>query len=231
MKNLKIFLSILLVLVLIFVGGCAGSSDDNSGNNNEIIMFRGKEFPMTLSEDIEIEKAFLYNGEFPEDGSFKVENEVFALKVANKSDKDIQLVRIYVVTDQKECLFEITTLPSQKSVTVFEKNAQSVSEDEKILEIREENKVFFTHKLSLCTDEFEITQLDEVLNIKNISSNDITTDIYVYFKRVDDNGDYYGGITFRANVGKLKADEFKQIPARHFVKESSEVLFVDYAKP
>lgn len=231
MKNLKIFLSILLVLVLIFVGGCAGSSDDNSGNNNEIIMFRGKEFPMTLSEDIEIEKAFLYNGEFPEDGSFKVENEVFALRVANKSDKDIQLVRIYVVTDQKECLFEITTLPSQKTVTVLEKNAQTIYENEKILEIREENKVLFANKLSLNADKFSITPLDKVINIKNISTNDISSDVYVYFKRIDADGDYFGGITFRSNAGELKAGEFKQIPATHLIKENSEVLFVDYAKP
>ena len=49
-------------------------------------------------------------------------------------------------------------------------------------------------------------------------------------KRVDANGDYLGGITFRSNAGKLKVDEFKQIPAPHFIKENSEVLFVDYAK-
>lgn len=87
------------------------------------------------------------------------------------------------MTDQNEYFFEITTLPSKKTVTVFEKNAQSISEKEKILEIREENKVFFENKLSLHTDKFEITRLDKVLNIKNISTTDISSDVHVYFKR------------------------------------------------
>lgn len=229
MKNLKKVLPVLLVLILIFVGGCTNNPDDESGNG--ILMFHEKEFPVVLSENVEITKAFLYSGEFPEDGSFDVKKDVFALKVRNNSDKDIQLVRIYVVTDQKECLFEITTLPSQKTVTVLEKNAQTISENEKILEIREENKVLFENKLSLNEDKFDITPLDKVINIKNISSSDISSDVYVYFKRIDADGDYFGGITFRSNAGELKAGEFKQIPATHLIKENSEVLFVDYAKP
>jgi hypothetical protein len=217
-------------LIILFVGGC-GNNTNNVESEVDSIVFRGKEFPMMLSQDIEISKAFLYNGEFPEDGSFKVENEVFALKVVNKSEKDIQLVRICVVTEQKEYLFEITTLPAKKAVTVFAKNAQSISEEEKILEIREENKVFFENNISLLTDEFQITPFDKVLNIKNITDENISSDVYVYFKKVDDNGDYYGGITFRSNAGQIKAGEFKQIPASHFSIENSEVLFVDYAKP
>ena len=70
-----------------------------------------------------------------------------------------------------------------------------------------------------------------MFNIKNISSEDISTDVYVYFKKTDENGDYFGGITFRSNAGSLKAGEFKQISAPHFIKENSEVLLVDYAKP
>ncbi len=230
MKNIKKVLPIFLVLILIFVGGCTNNSDDIE-NDNETVIFHDKEFPAVISENVKITKAFLYNGEFPEDGSFDVKKDVFALKVLNSSDKDIQLVRIYVVTDQKECLFEITTLPSQKMVTVLEKNAQTIYENEKILEIREENKVMFANKLSLNADKFSITPLDKVINIKNISTSDISSDVYVYFKRIDADGDYFGGITFRSNAGELKAGEFKQIPATHLIKENSEVLFVDYAKP
>ena len=228
MKGLQRILSILLVITLVFLCGCA---NEHPKDTNEVIEnnFGEKKFPVTVSEDIEIVEAFLYSGEFPEDGSFKNKNDVFALKVVNNSSKDLQLVRIYVITDQKECLFEITTLPSKKAVTIFEKNAQSLSKDEKVLEIREENKVFFERELSLHSEKIQITPLDKVLNIKNVSTQDITSDVYVYFKRMDANGDYFGGITFRSNVGSLKAGEFKQIPAPHFNKDDSKVLFVDYA--
>lgn len=229
MKNLKKVLPIFLVLIILFVGGCT-KNPQNGDNGSETVVFNGKEFPLALSEDIVIENAFLYNGEFPEDGSFSKAEDVFALKVKNTSDKDIQLVRIYVETDQSEYFFEITTLPAGRVLTVFEKSAQSITESEKIAEIKEENKVFFENKLSLHTSELKIATMDKVLNIENISEADFSTDVYVYFKRLDANGDYFGGITFRSNAGKIKSKEFKQIPAPHFIKENSEVLFVDYAK-
>lgn len=226
MNIIKRILSLLLVMTFIFLGGCAGTPQkDNTPNT-----FHEAELPVVLSKDLTVMEALLYSGEFPEDGSFRKEKNVFALKVVNNSSKDLQLVRIYVTTDQKECLFEITMLPSKKAVTVLEKNAQSLSADEKILQIREENKIFFEKKLSLNSEKFQITQLDSVFNIKNISSEDFSSDVYIYFKKINADGNFFGGITFRTNAGKLKKNEFKQVPASHFSKEDSEVLFVGYAE-
>lgn len=225
MTSIKKFLSVLLVMTFVFLGGCADifHKDDASDTFHEATL------PTVLSKELLITEAFLYSGEFPEDGSFRKEKDVFALKVVNRSSKDLKLVRILVTTDKKECLFEITTLPSQKAVTVLEKNAQTLSYNEKILQIREENKVFFEQKLSLESENFEITPLNSVFNIKNISNEDFSSDVYVYFKKTDADGNFFGGITFRSNAGKLKTGEFKQIPASHFTQEDSEVLFVSYA--
>ena len=225
MKSIKRILSVLLVMISIFSSGCSGKFQKNNSSDT----FHDAELPISLSKELIITEAFLYSGDFPEDASFRKEEDVFALKVVNRSSKDLQLVRIYVTTDKKECLFEATTLPSQKEVTVLEKNAQTLSHNEKILRIREENKVFFEQKLSLESDKLQITPLDSVFNIKNISAEDFPSDVYVYFKKTDADGNYFGGITFRSNAGKLKKNEFRQIPASHFNKEDSEVLFVGYA--
>lgn len=226
MLSIKRILSALLVVALVFLSGCANNNSTDTQEN----MFHETELPVVLSEGLEITQAFLYDGDFPEDGSFRAVKDVFALKVANNSSMDLQLVRIYVTTDQKECLFEITTLPSEGTVTVLEKNAQSLSDDEKILQIREENKIFFEKKISLETEKLQITKLEGVLNIKNISGEDFSSDVYVYYKKTDADGNLFGGITFRSNAGKLKKDEFRQIPASNFNKENSEVLFVGYAE-
>ena len=225
MNSIKRVLSALLVMVFIFSSGCSGTFQKNNSSDT----FHNAELPVSLSKDLVITEAFLYSGAFPEDASFRKEKNVFALKVVNRSSEDLQLVRIYVTTDKKECLFEITTLPSGKAVTVLEKDAQTLSYGEKILQFKEENKVFFKQKLSLESDKFQITPLDSVFNIKNISAEDFSSDVYVYFKKTDADGNYFGGITFRSNAGKPKPDEFRQIPASHFNKEDSEVLFVGYA--
>ncbi len=225
MKSIKFVLSAFLVMTFVFLSGCTEGLTKDDGSDT----FHGMEVPVVLSKELVITDVFSYTGEFPEDASFRKEKDVFALKVINRSSKDLQLVRIYVTTDEKECVFEITTLPSGKTVTVLEKNAQSLSRSEKIIRIREENKVFFDKKISLDSERIQITQLDRVLNVKNISDEDFSSDVYVYFKKIDSDGNYFGGITFRSNAGKLRKDEFRQIPASHFIKEDSEVLFVGYA--
>ena len=69
-----------------------------------------------------------------------------------------------------------------------------------------------------------------MLNIKNISGSDIGSDIFVYYKNIDENSDWYGGITYRTVAGGgLKVGELRQLPASHFKKESSKVVFVTYA--
>lgn len=228
MRKLKKVLPVFLIFILILLGSCTNNVDGNKETTTTKSTFCGKEFPFAVSEDIEITDAFAYTGEFPEDGSFSIKDYVFALKVKNNSEKDLQLVRFFVTTDKGDYSFEVTTLPSDKSVIVLEKNGAKVSDDERIMEIRQENIVFFEKKLSLNSDKFEITPLDKVINIKNISQQDVTSNVYVYFKVKNINGDYLGGITFRSNAGTLSAGEFKQIPASHFSKKNCEVLFVDY---
>ncbi len=228
MKGLKRFLSIFLASILILFTGCEKKTDVKGDEESAKKTFHGIELPFTISNDLEIIDAFLFNEEFPEDGSFNTKDDVFALKVTNTSDKYLRLVRIYVTTEKNEYLFEITTLPSGKTVTVCEKNARTISQEEKIVGIREENKVFFEREVSLNSDKFNITPLDSVINIENISKDDMTYDVYVYYKQKDADGTYLGGITFRSNAGKLKAGEFKQLSATHFSKENSEVMFVDY---
>lgn len=223
----KLLILLLLCLVVIF-SGCNNTSVTEEASAENTDSFYGMSFPFVLKEEIVIESAYLYTGAFPEDGSFDEKENVVTLKVRNSSAKDIQLVRIIAKTDNKDMLFEITTLPAGKSVLVSEKNADTLSEGDVITDITAENLVYFERPLSLNEDKFEISALEKVFNIRNISDSDIGSDIYVYYKKVNPDGDYYGGITFRSKADGLSSDELKQIPASHFSTEDSEVLFVDF---
>lgn len=207
---------------MVALTGCNRAENDN--------IFHGQYFPVSVYSDIVIEEGFLYSGSFPEDGSFEEKENVFALKVRNNSEKDLQLLRIIVTTDEKEMLFEITTLRANMGVIVFEKNASTLSEDEEIISISGENRVDFEEPVSLERETFEITAPDKVFNIKNISDKEIDSDIYVYYKKKDTDGYYFGGITFRSKADGLAAGELKQVPAAHFSAADSEVVFVAYAE-
>ena len=90
-------------------------------------------------------------------------------------------------------------------------------------------RVDFTEKLSLYENQFLIQANDKTINIKNISSTDYESEIYVYYKKKDADGNFFGGITFRTNTNGLEKEEIQQLPASHYLVSDSEVVFVDYA--
>lgn len=223
MKSIKKSVAVLLCLTFLAFTGCG---TQKNGDN----VYFGKVFPIYVDTNVAVEECFLYDGAFVEDGSFEEKQDVAALKVTNKGEKDIQLIRIYLTTTEKELLFEVTTLPAGATVTVLEKDAQTIGEKEEIEEIRAENRVDFTKDISLYENTFLLQANNGTINIKNITDKEIGSDIYVYYKKKDADGNYFGGITFRTKVsGGLKADAIAQLPASNFNLSDSEVLFINYA--
>lgn len=225
MKNIKKIIAVTLCLSIILLCGC-GKKDPEQEKKTAY----GYEFPIEACEGITVEDFYLYSGEYVEDGSFENCENVVALKVKNTSETDLQLIRLTVKTNEKSMMFEVTTLKAGAIVTVLEKSKQTMTADEKILEISYENKVDFAEKISLREDEFLVQGNQKTINIKNISGTEIESDIYVYYKKKDADGNYFGGITFRTKAeGGIKADEIKQLSASGFDPDNSEVIFVDYA--
>ncbi len=221
MKYIKKIIVVLLCLSFICLVGCeSGKGEDKPMN---------KDLHISVDDALTVEKIFEYSGAFVEDGSFEEKTDVAAIKVKNTSDKNIQLARIFITTTAKELFFEITTLPAGAVVTVLEKNAQTLTEDEEFTDFRVENRVDFQATLTLHEDSFLVQANDKTINIKNICETEFTSDIYVYYKNKDADGNYFGGITFRTKADGLKPGEIKQLPASHFMKTDSEVMFVDYA--
>ena len=80
--------------------------------------------------------------------------------------------------------------------------------------------------MSLQEDKLQLQVLDGALNVINISGEDITGDVVIYYKNAAADV-YYGGITYRVRIeGGIKADEIKQIMASHFSDSGSKVMFV-----
>lgn len=220
MNLLKKTLALITLITMFILSLCACKEETH---------VLGFAFPFSLYTDVIVENGFVTTVDYPEDGSFEEKQDVFALKVKNVSDKDIQLLRVKVTTDRKEMFFEITTLPVNMSVNAFEKSGQTLEDGETILDISAENRVDFEKPIGLQRELFELDVHDKIINVRNISKEDINTDIYLYYKKKDTDGSYFGGITFRAKISGLKAGELKQVSVPHFALSDSEVIFLDYA--
>ncbi len=225
MKTIKKIIPLLLCICIVMLCGC---NPDSTETNKKTAY--GYELQAEIDYGVTIEDIYLYSGEYIEDVSSGNCENVVALKVKNNSGSDIQLLRINVKTNIKELSFEITTLISGADVVALEKSEQTLDENEKILSIEITNRSDFKRNISLKKDVFIVQGNLATINIKNISATEIQKDIYVYYKKKDADGNYFGGITFRTKAVGLKPNEIKQLPAANFDPSDSEVLFVDYAE-
>lgn len=129
-------------------------------------------------------------------------------------------------TDSNTALFKLSTLNPGETVMVLESNRKSYDEDVEYTTATAQNVVFFTEELTTYEDKLQIQPLDGGFNITNISEEDITGEIMVYFKDYVDNM-LYGGITYRGRIeGGLKSGEICQIMTDNFSESNTKVMFI-----
>ena len=179
-----------------------------------------------LNGGLKIKYAGSYTGVYMEDGSDEVVARVLMLVVENCGDKDIQYANITLPTEAGEAVFSLSTLPVGESVVLLEQNRMTYTGNEDISKAVAGNIAVFSEPLSLFEDKLKLQILDGAINVSNVSGEDITGDVVIYYKNASSDL-YYGGITYRVRIeGGIKTDEIKQIMARHFSPKGSKVVFV-----
>ena len=182
-------------------------------------------FPLELAEDLVVTDAGNYSGIFMEDGSNEVVSDVFMLQVENRSDQDLQYGEIILTDEAGSYRFQVTNLPAHRQAVLLEQG-RSAAPDAFPRDASARNLAWFREPMSLHEEQFSVTGAKGVVNVKNISEQDVDADVYVYYKYTADSL-FFGGITFRVRVeGGLKAGEIRQVPSGHFDPESCTVLDV-----
>lgn len=164
-----------------------------------------------------------YTGLYMEDGSNEVLSDVMMLIVENTGEQDIQLAEISALCGGEEYSFTLTNLAVGERAVLLETSRKPAGA---LTSAVMETCALFQEPMSLEADRIQVSGLDGMINVKNISDADISGDIYVYYKYAADDI-YYGGITFRVRVeGGLKAGEIRQIPAGHYTAEGCRIVQV-----
>lgn len=181
---------------------------------------------INLGYGLEITDAGSYTGIYMEDGTDEVVSSMAMIVVTNTSDQALQYAGITVSAGERTLEFSVSTLPAGESALLLETGRQEYVEGETLTSAVAHEVVFFDEPRSLCEDQLEISALDGAVNVTNISGQDITGDINIYYKNASADL-YYGGITYRARIeGGLAAGEIKQIMTEHFSASGSKVMFV-----
>lgn len=179
-----------------------------------------------LDSNVKVTAIISYTGVFMEDRSDEAVTDVLAIQVTNSGDEYIQTMDITLFSGETEAQFSLSTLFPGETMVVLEKNRMAYSTAPEFECAETSTIALFDEHPGMCQDQLEIQCLDGIINVTNISNEDIAEDILIYYKNYV-NGAYYGGITYRLRIeGGLKAGEIKQGSAAHFNPDNSAIVFV-----
>ena len=228
-KGLKIVIVIIVIVILGLLGfGYFRSQDETEKSQfGQVKSDQTEESqPIDLGNDLTILEIGSYTGMFLEDGTDELVEDVMTIVVKNESDKDLQYTQIYLDYGHAKAQFALTNLKAGASVVVLEQNRMEKPTEE-LVKAETEHIVFYEEVQNLMGDCFEVEGLEGMMNVKNISEEAISGDVYVYYKNVE-NGMYFGGITYRVHIeGGIGAGEIKQVGASHYMPDRCEILLVD----
>lgn len=192
---------------------------NTSGQNNTQDVY-------DLGSGVIITDFISYTGAFMEDRTDEVVTDVLAIQVTNSGVEYIQTMDIILTAGDTQAQFSLSTLFPGETVVVLEKNRMAYSTAPEFEQVQTGNVALFDGHPGMCQDKLEIRCLDGVINVTNISGEDISGDILIYYKNYV-GGMYYGGITYRLRIeGGLKAGEIRQGTAAHFNPDNSAIVFV-----
>lgn len=182
------------------------------------------QLPIAVQEGLQINDISKYAGIYMEDGSDEIVSDLLMIELENTSEEDLHLAQIILTYPNGTAQFQVTNLPAHRKVILLEQNRMAYVEAMPIS--AEAKNVAYVEKFSMYEDKVQISTMDGVINVRNVSGEDITDDIYVYYKNTF--GDlYYGGITYRVRIeGGLKKDEIRQLMASHFDADTCQLLMV-----
>ena len=179
-----------------------------------------------LGNGIKIVGMIPYTGAFMEDRTDEVVTDVLGIQIKNTGDEYIQTMDITLTAGETQAQFSLSTLFPGESVVVLEKNRMAYSTAPTFEQAQTSSVSRFEAHPGMCEEKLRIQCLNGVINITNISEEDITGDIFVYYKNYV-GGVYYGGLTYRIRLeGGLKAGQIHQGTAAHFNPDNSAVVFV-----
>lgn len=193
---------------------------------NPVQVDNAQKVAIGLDYGLQIVDVARYTGVYMEDGKDDIVSGTLMIVVKNAGTADIQYAEIEMPVGDQTARFTLSTLPAGESVTVLEANRMRYDTGASYTTASAVTVAPFSQSLSLFRDKLEIQMLDGALNVTNISGEDMTDDVTIYYKNSASDM-LYGGITYRVCVtGGLKSGETKQVMAGHYTVSGSRIMFI-----
>lgn len=207
----KTFIAIgLIILVVISVFAVTQLIDDKSTSTNvdEI------ETDVNVDGWLKITKIYEYNGKL-------------AVVAENVSDVDVEYALLTVKSRNNSFTFNVSALLRETKVVLICNEDIGFDSHEIYTGWKTENVVNFKKTPVMNNDKLEICVIDGSISIKNISGNDITSDILIYYKQKQDNL-LNGNVTHRIRISRLEDGAQTYVKAEGLNENNCQIIFTEY---
>lgn len=167
-----------------------------------------------------------FSGQYVEDGRDELVENVAAILVTNKSDQFLDLATLTYDIDGQIAVFIVTGLPAGRSAWVMESTRMVIPDDavftfaETVTSFRD-GVVVDTEEVSLYADANLLTAVN--------NTDRTLEDVFVYYKTLHTDGNFFGGITYRVDFGTLEPGASAQTLAGHYSGGDTEIVRIGWA--
>ena len=209
----KTFIAIgIIILVVISVFAVTQLMDDKSTSTNVDEL----ETVVNIDGWLKITKIYEYNGRL-------------AVVAENVSDVDVEYALLTVKSRNNSFTFNVSVLLRGTEVVLICNEDVGFNKEEIYTSWKTENLVVFEETPVMNDDKIEIYVTESSISVKNISGNDIESDILIYYKQKQDNL-LNGSETHRIRISGLKADSQTYIKADGLNEKNCQIIFTEYDK-
>ncbi|MCD7774119.1 MAG: hypothetical protein LUH40_00870 [Clostridiales bacterium] len=220
-KLLPVFIFLISVLLL---SSCAAESEQETTEANSLSVISSD----SSLDGLQIVSVSSFSGVFTEDGEDRDVTDVSAVTVYNSTEKTLQYGEITeTFSDGTEYVYKFSTITPGETLEVCEYNASEYREIDSGTSWTGTSIAFFLTEPELHNDIFSFSGTDNILNITNNSSEDISGDIKVYYKNCL-NGAAVGGITYCKTIsGGILSGETVQVTAGHYSADECIIMYTE----
>lgn len=185
----------------------------------------GEEKAILEEENIACSAFSRFSGQFVEDGSDELVENIAAILVTNQSEQFLDLCTLQYEIEGKEATFIVTGLPAGRSAWVMEKSGMTISDGANF--DYQGCVTSFRDEVVATTDKITISSEGNMLTAVN-NTQETLKGVFIYYKVLHTDGNFFGGITYLIDFGDIEPGEAVEKVAGHYVEEKTEIVRIGW---
>ena len=212
-RTIVIALIILLAAVLVAVGLIYASNSKDRTAQPTSVPFANAQLGVTVDSWLRIVEIDEYYGRL-------------AVVTENVSEEDVEYAVLTVKTKNETLTFNVSAMLSgTKAVLLCNESVES-DPNEVYTAWQIKDKVLFENSPVMNDDKIEVSVLDGSVSVRNITGEDIGSDIIIYYKDKKDDL-LNGSVTYKIRVDALKEGAQTYVKAPELNEENCQIIFTE----